>query len=196
MDAPYSIWPIDELKRVFATLISPFPWRRARSIVFGGKLEEALTSPTVQTVSQWLLWVLKNEAAKVPLLIWEESAFWSMVWKTFSIAFFCMGNYLIMLVFPCCNSMLAFAPVFSEKELFPLQKSPKTSFLGFFNTFLGTSASALGITHNSCKNELNVVQDLKRFDTKCKGNQKSSWSTFSDAFSIKKTSFVILAKNH
>ena len=50
MDAPYSIRPIDELKRVIPTLLSHFLWRRARRMAFDGKLEQTLTLQTVQTV--------------------------------------------------------------------------------------------------------------------------------------------------
>ena len=39
-DAPCSIRPRDELKRVFPTLLSCFPWRRGRSMIFSGKLEQ------------------------------------------------------------------------------------------------------------------------------------------------------------
>ena len=49
-DAPYSVGPIEEPKRVLPTFSSHFLWRRARSMIFGGKLEQALTLPTVQTV--------------------------------------------------------------------------------------------------------------------------------------------------
>ena len=51
MVEPYSIRLIDELKRVFPSLLSHFSWRRARGMVFGGMVEQVLTLPTVQTVS-------------------------------------------------------------------------------------------------------------------------------------------------
>ena len=79
MDVPYPIRLTDEQKRVFPTLLSHFPWRRARSMIFDGKLEQTLTLPTVQIVSLWLVWMLRKKTAKVPPLIPEESVFWSMV---------------------------------------------------------------------------------------------------------------------
>ena len=54
MDATYPIRLKDEQKRVFPTLLSHFPRRRARRMIFSGKLEQTLTLPTVQTVSLWL----------------------------------------------------------------------------------------------------------------------------------------------
>ena len=51
MVEPCSIRLIDELKRVFPTLLSHFSWRRPRGMVFGGKVEQVLKLPTVQTVS-------------------------------------------------------------------------------------------------------------------------------------------------
>ena len=77
-DAPYSISPIEEPERVLPTLPSHFLWRRARSIIFSGKLEQALTLPTVQTVFLWLVWMLRKKTAKVPPLIPEVLTFWSM----------------------------------------------------------------------------------------------------------------------
>ena len=57
--------------------------------------------------------------------------------------------HLVMLACPCGNSMCAFAAVFSEKSAIFKAKVARTSFLGFFDTFLGTSASSLGISHSS-----------------------------------------------
>ena len=51
MDAPCSIRLKDEQKQVLPTLLSHFPWRRARSMVYGGKLEQTPMLTTVQTVS-------------------------------------------------------------------------------------------------------------------------------------------------
>ena len=79
MVEPYSIRLIDELKRVFPTLLPHFSWRRARGMVFSGKVEQVLTLPTVQTVSLWLVWVLRKKTTKVPPLIPEVSVFRSMV---------------------------------------------------------------------------------------------------------------------
>ena len=72
-DAPYSIRPIDELKRVFLTLLSYYAWRRARIIIFAGKLEQALTLLTVEIVFLWLVLMLRKKAANVPPLIPEVS---------------------------------------------------------------------------------------------------------------------------
>ena len=65
-----------------------------------------------------------------------------------------------MLVFPCCDLVCAFAAVFSEKSPILGAKVAKTSILAFLSVFLGTSASARGISHNSCKNVWEVAQDL------------------------------------
>ena len=65
-----------------------------------------------------------------------------------------------MLVFPCCNLVCAFAAVFSEKSPILGAKVAKTSLLAFLSVFLGTSASARGISHNSYKNVWEVAQDL------------------------------------
>ena len=68
MDAPCSLRPIDELKRVFPTLLSHFCYRLHRKMGFGVKLEQVLTLPTVQTVFLSLVWVLRKKTAKVPPL--------------------------------------------------------------------------------------------------------------------------------
>ena len=65
-----------------------------------------------------------------------------------------------MLVFPCCNLVCAFAVIFSEKSPILGAKVAKTSFLAFLSVFLRTRASALGISHNSCKNVWEVAQNL------------------------------------
>ena len=65
-----------------------------------------------------------------------------------------------MLVFPCCHLVCAFAPIFSEKSPILGAKVAKTSFLEFLSVFLGTSASALDVSHNSCKNVWEVAQNL------------------------------------
>ena len=65
-----------------------------------------------------------------------------------------------MLVCPCCNLVCAFAAVFSEKSPILRAKVAKTSFLAFLSVFLGTSASALDVSHKSCKNVWKVAQDL------------------------------------
>ena len=83
MVEPYSIRLIDELKRVFPTHLSHFSYRRHRRMGFGGKVEQALTLPTVQTVSLWLVWMMRKKTTKVPPLIPEVSVFRSMVWKNF-----------------------------------------------------------------------------------------------------------------
>ena len=70
-----------------------------------------------------------------------------------------MGNRFFMLVFPFCNLVSAFAAVFSEKIAILGTKVAKTSILGFLSVFLGTSASALGVSHNSCKNVWEVAQN-------------------------------------
>ena len=158
MDESCSIWLIDELKGVFATLLFHFPWRRARSMIFYGKLEQTLTLPTAQTVSLWLVWLLRKKTAKVPPLIPEESVFWSMVWKIFSIVYFDSSNHLCMLVLPFFNLVCAFAFVFSEKSAFMSAKVAKTSFLAFLSVFIGTSTSALCISHSTRKNGWKVAQ--------------------------------------
>ena len=82
MVEPYSIRLIDELKRVFPTHLSHFSYRRHRRMEFGGiggKVEQALTLPTVQTVSLWLVWMLRKKTTKLPPLNPEVSVFRSMV---------------------------------------------------------------------------------------------------------------------
>ena len=161
MVEPQSIRPIDEQKRVFRIHLSHFSYRRHRRMGFGGKKEQTLTLPTVQTVSLWLVWMLRKKTAKVPPLNPGKSTFWSVVWKIFSIAYFLMGNCLVRLVLPYCNSVCAFAAVFSEKSPILGAKVEKTSFLAFLSLFLGTSASAQRISHRSCKNGCKVAQDLE-----------------------------------
>ena len=51
MVEPHSIRLIDELKRVFPTLLLHFSWRRPREMVFDEKVEQVLTWPAVQAVS-------------------------------------------------------------------------------------------------------------------------------------------------
>ena len=80
--------------------------------------------------------------------------------KKNSIAYFSMRNRLVRLVLPYCNSVCAFAAVFSEKSPILGAKVEKTSFLAFLSVFLGTSASAQRISHRSCKNGCKVAQDL------------------------------------
>ena len=72
-----------------------------------------------------------------------------------------MGNCLVRLVLPYCNSVCAFAAVFSEKSPILGAKVEKTSFLAFFSVFRGTSASAQSISHRKCKNFCKVAQDLE-----------------------------------
>ena len=79
MVEPQSIRPIDEPKRVFPTHLSHFSYRRYRRMEFGGKVEQALTLPTVQTVFLWLVWMLRKRTVKVPPLNPEKSTFWSVV---------------------------------------------------------------------------------------------------------------------
>ena len=79
MVEPQSIRSIDEQKRVFPTHLSQFSYRRHRRMGFGGKVEQALTLPTVQTVFVWLVWMLRKRTAKVPPLNPEKSTFWSVV---------------------------------------------------------------------------------------------------------------------
>ena len=55
MVEPQSIRSIDEPKRVFPTHLSHFSYRRHRRMGFGGKIEQVLTLPTVQTVFLWLV---------------------------------------------------------------------------------------------------------------------------------------------
>ena len=66
MVEPQSIRSIDEPKRVFPTHLSHFFYRAHRRMGFGGKVEEALKLPTVQTVFLWLVWMLRKRTAKVP----------------------------------------------------------------------------------------------------------------------------------
>ena len=79
MVEPQSIRSIDEQKRVFPTHLSHFSYRRHRRMGFNGKVEQALTLPTVQTVFLWLVWMLIKKTAKVPPLNPEKSTFWSVV---------------------------------------------------------------------------------------------------------------------
>ena len=79
MVEPQSIRSIDEQKRVFPTLLSHFFYRAHRKMGFGGKVEQALTLPTVQTVSLWLVWMLRKKTAKVPPLNPEKMTIWSVV---------------------------------------------------------------------------------------------------------------------
>ena len=80
--------------------------------------------------------------------------------KNFSIAYFLMRNHLVRLVLPYCNSVCAFAAVFSEKSPILGAKVEKTSFLAFLSVFRGTRASAQIISHRSCKNGCEAAQDL------------------------------------
>ena len=112
-------------------------------MVFIGKLEQTLRLPTVQTVSLWLVWMLRKKTAKVPPLVREESVFWSMVFFDFV---FLTGNRLFMLILPCHNQLFAFALVFSEKRAISSAKVAKTSFLAFLMVFLvGARALYLSI---------------------------------------------------
>ena len=76
-----------------------------------------------------------------------------MVGENFENTLVSTGNRLARLVSPCCSSVCAFVPVFSEKSAIFSAKVAKTRFLAFLSTFLGTSASAQSISHSSCKNE-------------------------------------------
>ena len=51
MDAPCSVRPIDELKRVFPTLFSHFCYRRHSKMEVGEKVDQVLALPTVEIVS-------------------------------------------------------------------------------------------------------------------------------------------------
>ena len=165
MVEPQSIRPIDEPKRVFPTHLSHFSYRRHRKMGFGGKVEQVPTLPTVQIVFLWLVWMLRKKTAKVPPLNPEKSTFWSVVWKKFSIAYFLMRKRLVRLVLPYCNSVCAFAAVFSEKSPILGAKVEKTSFWAFLSVFRGMSASAQRISHRSCKNGCKVAQDLESVAT-------------------------------
>ena len=73
-----------------------------------------------------------------------------------------MGNRLVRLILPYCNSVCAFAAVFSEKSpILGAKVKKKTLFSAFFSVFRGTSASAQSISHRSCKNGCKVAQDLE-----------------------------------
>ena len=76
-----------------------------------------------------------------------------------------MRNRLVRLVLPYCNSVCAFAAVFSEKSPILGAKVEKTSFLAFLSVFRGTSASAQNISQRSCKKSCKVAQDLARAAT-------------------------------
>ena len=76
-----------------------------------------------------------------------------------------MKNRLVGLVLPYCNSVCAFAAVFSEKSPILGAKEEKTSFLAFFSVFRGTSAFAQSISHRSCKKGCKVAQDLENAAT-------------------------------
>ena len=52
-------------------------------MVFSGKLEQTLTLPAVQTVSLWLVWLLRKKTAKVPPLNPQESVFLEYGMKKF-----------------------------------------------------------------------------------------------------------------
>ena len=76
-----------------------------------------------------------------------------------------MRNRLVRLVLPYCNSVCAFAAVFSEKSPILGAKVEKTSFLAFLSVFLGTSASAQSISYSSCKNQKEAAQNLEGYAT-------------------------------
>ena len=80
--------------------------------------------------------------------------------KNFSIAYFLMRNRLVRLVLPYCNSVCAFAAVFSEISPILGAKVEKTSFLAFLSVFRDTSASAQSVSHRSCKKGCKAIQDL------------------------------------
>ena len=75
MDAPYSIRPIDELKRVFPILFSHFLWRR------GFRWEARANTDVADIPNHFSLAGLgvEKKDGKVQPLITEESVFWSMV---------------------------------------------------------------------------------------------------------------------
>ena len=130
------------------TLLSHFPWRRARSMIFGGKLEQTLTLPNRFSLAG-LDVEKKDGEGNTPHS--GRFSFLEYGMKTFFDCVFLTGNHFCMLVSPCFNLVCAFAPVLSEKSAFLCAKVAKTSFLAFLKFFLGTSSSALCIIHSTCK---------------------------------------------
>ena len=137
IDAPRSIRQIDPQICMFPTFLCHFLWRRARSKVFGGKLEQVSMLPTVQAVSLWLVWVLRKKTANVSPLLSENSTFWSMVWKTIRlriVIFECgiVWKCLFLLVTSQCSILHLFL---LKKGIFRV-KVAKTSFSAILALFL------------------------------------------------------------
>ena len=147
------------MKRVFQTLLPHFPWRRARSMIFSGKLEQTLTLPTVETASLWLVWMLRKRRRRYHPSF-RKNQFFGVWYEILIFSYFLTGKCLFIIILPCCNLVCAFAPVFNEKSAILSAKVAKTSFLAFLRVFIGTRASALCINPSPCKNRWKATQNL------------------------------------
>ena len=139
IDEPYSIRRINELKRVPD---SPFPspffqWRRARSMVFGGKLEQTLKLPTVQTVLLWLVWVLRKKDGEGITLHCRSIDIWSMVWKKyFDCELFAHASFFLL------QLSLCFCHCYQWKKCGFACKTSKNVVIGIFECFFLVRARA------------------------------------------------------
>ena len=111
---------------VLPTSYSHFSWRRPRGMVFGGQQEQQQTMLMVQTACLCLVWMWRKIVVKMYPLWPKVSLKWLMVGENFENTPFSTGNCLVRLVSPCCNSVCAFAPVFSEKSAIFSAKVAKT----------------------------------------------------------------------
>ena len=150
MDAPYPIRLIDEQKRVFPTLVPQFPWRRARSMIFTGKLEQTLTLPTVQTVSLWLDVEKKDGEGTTPHS--GRISFLEYGMKNFFDCVFFDGESFVHVSFTLLKPIVCFCTCFQWKNCVFECESCKNVVFGIFECFLCTSLRALDFNHSTCKN--------------------------------------------
>ena len=116
MDAPYPIRLIDEQKRVFPTLLSQFSWRRARSLIFGGKLAPTLTLPTVQTVYLWLVWMLRKKDGRGTTPHSGRISFLEYCMKNFFDCVFFNGESFVHASFTLLQLIVCFCICFQWKK--------------------------------------------------------------------------------
>ena len=98
-------------------------------MVFGAIVAHVLKFITVQTVCLSLVWVLRKKDGEGTTPCTNNRLF-GVWYETFFVPFF-VGNCLVKLVVPCCNSLGAFEPVFSEKSA-----SARTSIHAFLTNLL------------------------------------------------------------
>ena len=135
MDAQCSIRMIDEQKRVFPTLLSHFSWRRARSRISGGKLEQTLTLPTVQTVSLLLVWLLRKKDGEGTTPHSGRISFLEYGMKHFSDCDIFDGESFVHASFSLLQFSVCFATCFQGKKCVFECKSCKNVVFGDFECF-------------------------------------------------------------